>query len=192
MYCLSAVLALFIKTMHKQYTMEKKKVIKELSQIVSVLGLESELQMQSKLIAEYLFKQLEILTFVHKGKADAAALSLLIETSPAKDIIKAEADNSVNDFVDEMYDLYPSKCPKRNASTGKSHKDKDRIKRLLKIYTQDEIEKVIRDEVDNNFGVNYMKNFSTFLNNFPEPTKTQVETPQKQNGELWINGVRYQ
>lgn len=172
--------------------MEKKKIIKELSKVLSELGLESELQMQSKQIAEYLFKQLEIISWVHKEKADAVALSLLVETSPAKDIIKAETDNSVNDFVDRMYDLYPSRCPKRNASTGKSHKDKERIKRLLKIYTQEEIEQVIKDEVDNNYSINYMKNFSTFLNNFPEPTKKQVETPQKQNGELWINGVCYQ
>ena len=172
--------------------MEKKKVIKELHQALCELGLEPEFQISNKLIAEYLFKQLEILSFIHKERADAVALSLLSETSPAKDIIKAETDNSVNDFVDRMYDLYPSRCPKRNASTGKSHKDKDRIKRLLKIYTQEEIEQVIKDEVDNNYSINYMKNFSTFLNNFPTPTKTQVETPQKQNGELWINGVRYQ
>ena len=172
--------------------MEKKKVIKELQQALSELGLEPELQISTKLIAEYLFKQLELISWVHKEKADTVALSLLSETSPAKDIIKAETDNSVNDFVDRMYDLYPSRCPKRNASTGKSHKDKERIKRLLKIYTQEEIEQVIKDEVDNNFGVNYMKNFSTFLNNFPEPTKTQVETPQNTSGELWINGVKYQ
>ena len=172
--------------------MEKKKIIKELSKVLSELGLESELQMQSKQIAEYLFKQLELISWVHKEKADTVALSLLSETSPAKDIIKAETDNSVNEFVDRMYDLYPSRCPKRNSSTGKSHKDKDRIKRLLKIYTQEEIEQVIKDEVDNNYSINYMKNFSTFLNNFPTPTKTQVETPQNTSGELWINGVRYQ
>jgi hypothetical protein len=172
--------------------MEKKKVIKELHQALCELGLEPEFQISNKLIAEYLFKQLEILTFIHKERADAAALSLLIETSPAKPVIKAEADNSVNDFVDEMYDLYPAKCPKRNASTGKSHKDKDRIKRLLKIYTQDEIEKVIRDEVDNNFGVNYMKNFSTFLNNFPAPISESPKVEAKKDEPFILNGVVYQ
>lgn len=172
--------------------MEKKKIIKELSKVLSELGLESELQMQSKQIAEYLFKQLEIISWVHKEKADAVALSLLVETSPAKDIIKAETDNSVNEFVDRMYDLYPARCPKRNASTGKSHKDKERIKRLLKIYTQEEIEQVIKDEVDNNYSINYMKNFSTFLNNFPTPNRETPKTTVKKDEPFVLNGIRYQ
>ena len=105
--------------------------------------------------------------------------------------IECASVDDVNKFVDEMYDIYPQRCPKRNASTGKSRKDKDRIKRLLKIYTQDEIEKVIRDEVDNNYGVNYMKNFSTFLNNFPEPPTETPKVETKVN-KLIINGVKYQ
>ena len=35
-------------------------------------------------------------------------------------------------FIDRMYSLYPTKCPKRGTSLGKSHKDKQRIKKLLK------------------------------------------------------------
>ena len=179
--------------------MEKKKVIKELYQALSELGLEPELQISTKHIAEYLYKQLELLKWSITLKPSENCNKLVklwmeadacLPESACK--IEEKTDNSVNDFVDRMYELYPSRCPKRNASTGKSHKDKERIKRLLKIYTQDEIEQVIKDEIDNNYSINYMKNFSTFLNNFPTPTKTQVETPQKQNGELWINGVRYQ
>ena len=175
--------------------MEKKKVIKELSKVLSELGLESELQMQSKQIAEYLYKQLEIISWVHKEKADAVALSLLVETSPAKDIIKAETDNSVNDFVDRMYEIYPSKCPKRNASTGKSRKDKDRIKRLLKVYTEEQIEQVIRAEVDEKYEKQYMQNFSTFLNSIPFRSDDLFESGKvavkKYENEIIINGVTY-
>jgi hypothetical protein len=62
---------------------------------------------------------------------------------------------------------------------------------LLKVYTKEQIEQVIRAEVDNNYGVNYMKNFSTFLNNFPEPS-TETPKMESKKDELWINGVKYQ
>lgn len=74
-----------------------------------------------------------------------------------------------NDFVERMYKLYPSKCPIRNTSLGKCSKDKDRIRKLLKTYSMDDIERMIRKEVDEKYGKGMMKNFSTFLNNFPDP-----------------------
>lgn len=177
--------------------MEKKKVIKELSNTISALGLESELDYPSEVIAEYLYKHLEILSWFNTAKAKHNCDALLRLLTDANICIPDEAwaikekQNEVDAFVDEMYEIYPARCPKRNASTGKSRKDKDRIKRLLKVYTEEQIEQVIRAEVDNNFGVNYMKNFSTFLNNFPEP---QSETPkvESKKDELWINGVKYQ
>ena len=75
------------------------------------------------------------------------------------------------DFVEQMYKLYPTRCPVRNTTLGKSHKDKERIKRLLKTYSQEDIERVIRHEVDEKYGKSYMSNFSTFLNNFPDPSE---------------------
>jgi hypothetical protein len=57
----------------------------------------------------------------------------------------------------------------------------------------EEIEQVIRSEVDGSYGVHYMKNFSTFLNNFPEPMK-EVIVPTGQathTGTVIINGVEY-
>lgn len=57
----------------------------------------------------------------------------------------------------------------------------------------EQIEQVIRNEVDSNYGVNYMKNFSTFLNNFPEPITT-IEHPITQttsSDKLIIGGVEY-
>lgn len=173
--------------------MEKKKVIKELAHAIHALELEIEFDSDAKVIAEYLFKQLDILKWAqqHQYKADIAAMELC--SAPREIILPLETTivDDVNDFVDKMYSIYPATCPKRNTSTGKSRKDKERIKRLLKTYTREQIEQVIRAEVDNNYGVNYMKNFSTFLNNFPEPT---METPKVETkvNELIINGVRYQ
>lgn len=173
--------------------MEKKKVIKEFSSVISTLNLESELGLPAKTLAEFLFRQLEILPLIHRERAEIAAMALYgYNPLPIPETHKEESNNTVNDFVDRMYEIYPARCPKRNASTGKSRKDKDRIKRLLKIYTQDEIEKVIRDEVDNNFGVNYMKNFSTFLNNFPAPISESPKVEAKKDEPFVLNGICYQ
>lgn len=96
------------------------------------------------------------------------------------------------EFIDMIYSLYPTQCPKRGASLGKCSKDKDRIKKLLKIYTKEQIEEVMRKEIDTKYGISYMQNFSTFLNNFPDPLSV---LPQKRKDntekELVINGVTY-
>ena len=173
--------------------MEKKKIIKELARAIHALELEIEFNRDAKFIAEYLFKQLDILKWTqqHQYKADITAMEMCSAPSEISLPLETTIVDDVNDFVDRMYDLYPSKCPKRNTSTGKSRKDKDRIRRLLRTYTREQIEQVIRAEVDNNYGVNYMKNFSTFLNNFPEPPTEAPKVETKVN-ELIINGVRYQ
>lgn len=173
--------------------MERKKVIKELARAIHALELEIEFNSDAKVIAEYLFKQLDILKWSqhHRYKADIAAMEMCSAPSEISLPLETTIMDDVNDFVDKMYDIYPCRCPKRNASTGKSHKDKERIKRLLKLYSEEQIEQVIRAEVDNNYGVNYMKNFSTFLNNFPEPQSATAKVEIKAN-ELVINGVRYQ
>ena len=96
-----------------------------------------------------------------------------------KSIPKKKADNDVDEFVDRMYALYPAKCPKRGTSLGKSQKDKGRIKSLLKTYSESDIEFVIRWEIEQKYNKAYMSNFSTFLNNFPDPT--QIEGYNKLN-----------
>lgn len=74
-----------------------------------------------------------------------------------------------NDFIERVYKLYPSKCPVRGISTGKCSKDKKRIEGLLKTYSKEDIERVITKEVEDKLGKFPLKNFSTFLNNFPDP-----------------------
>ena len=88
-------------------------------------------------------------------------------------IPKKKADADVDEFVDRMYALYPAKCPKRGAYLGKSQKDKAKIKSLLKTYSESDIEFVIRWEIAQKYNKAYMLNFSTFLNNFPDPTQIE-------------------
>ena len=90
-----------------------------------------------------------------------------------KSIPKKKADADVDEFVDRMYALYPAKCPKRGAYLGKSQKDKAKIKSLLKTYSESDIEFVIRWEIAQKYNKAYMLNFSTFLNNFPDPTQIE-------------------
>lgn len=96
-----------------------------------------------------------------------------------KDIIKKRDNNikekdsiekeKLQEFVDKIYGMYPSKCTVRNVSTGKCRKDKERIIKLMKTYSMEEIEMVVKHEVDSKLGKHPLKNFSTFLNNFPDP-----------------------
>lgn len=78
-------------------------------------------------------------------------------------------------FIDEIYNLYPSKCPVRDISTGKCKKDKDRIEKLLHTYSREEIKLVVKKEIEDKLGKFPLKNFSTFLNNFPDPEEIKQE-----------------
>lgn len=127
--------------LHKQF-------IDDLTTLIGGYGLPSELNLEDRVIAEYLCDN-------------------IITLSKVKSVeIK---DDDINEFIDYIYNLYPSKCPMRNTSLGKSRKDKDRIKKLLKLYTREEIERVVKEEISQKLGKQYMQNFSTFLNNFPDP-----------------------
>ena len=98
-----------------------------------------------------------------------------------------------SEFVDYIYSLYPTKCPCRNKSLGKSIKDKKLIKRLLSVYSKEEIEAVVKKEIEEKYGKSYMRNFSTFLNNFPDPSyiEVPVSTPTENKGTICINGQVY-
>ena len=106
---------------------------------------------------------------------------------------KVTKDDENDDFVEKIYLLYPTKCPKRGTSLGKSAKDKNRIRKLLKTYTKEQIEAVVRKEIGDKFGISYMQNFSTFLNNFPDPSIMEDHSKghTKKEQDFIINGVRY-
>lgn len=71
--------------------------------------------------------------------------------------------------IDNIYSMYPAKCVKRKVSTGKSSKDKDRIKTILSKRSYDDVVQTITQYLNEAQSSNsYIKNFSTFLNNFPD------------------------
>ena len=73
------------------------------------------------------------------------------------------------DAVDRLYKLYPAKCPISGRSTGKSAKDKEKLTRLLRKKTEDELAGTIKHYIDDcTKSRTYFKNFSTFLNNLPD------------------------
>lgn len=89
--------------------------------------------------------------------------------------------------VQELYNSYPSKCPNRETSTGKSAKDKKKLKKLLQEKPKKELLAIIKQYVRESLDKQqYMKNFSTFLNNLPELTE-QKPKPSRKGEEVDIN-----
>ena len=165
--------------------MEKKTINNALSELLSQYEIDKQVGIESKFLAKYILSVISTL-----GEVRDNIIEKVEKDNPSSD--KAE----IADFVERMYKLYPSRCPKRDTYLGKSIKDKDRIKNLLKRYTMEQIEKVIRYEVDTKYGKCRMYNFSTFLNRFPDPNALDEEyVPNKKEADakqqLVINGVVY-
>ena len=153
--------------------MDKKEVIKSLLEVVDKFDLATMAGVKNEALAGYMYACVESLSKVNGVRMD---------------------DSDVEEFIDRMYALYPAKCPKRGTSLGKSYKDKDRIRKLLKRYSFEEIERVIRHEVESKYDISYMQNFATFLNNFPDPdtvAEANVEPLQRQGQTLIIDGQEY-
>ena len=111
---------------------------------------------------------------------------------------KDENNSDIKSNIDELYKLYPSKCPKRNISLGKCFKDKERLKKLLKTHSFEMLKFTIEREISEKYNKSYMSNFSTFLNNLPDYgyeehvlNNTQKEKASDRNGNLIIDGVVY-
>lgn len=102
------------------------------------------------------------------------------ENKEIEDKSSTKKKKEYDGFVERMYALYPTKCPIRGATLGKSYKDKERIQKLLRQYTEDEIESVFKNEIEEKYGKHYMQNFSTFLNNFPDPNCSQFVFKEQQ------------
>ena len=159
--------------------MNAKDFQKDIETLINKHSIDSMLNLPDFAISEYLMDSLNALMKVNKCKPDVS-----------------EED----EFVERMYSLYPSRCPKRATSLGKTKKDKDRIRKLLKCYSMEEIERVFKHEIEEKYEKQYMQNFSTFLNNFPDPNALEcetlfsnVETPSEESrcNNLIINGILY-
>lgn len=99
----------------------------------------------------------------------------------------ANASKEKDEAVENLYSFYPSKCPMRNSSTGKNSKCKEKIKSLLNQYTVEELTEIFNRYVNETYGVHYMMNFGTFLNNLPDysdtpntPSVTKTPGPEQQ------------
>lgn len=159
--------------------MNAKDFQKDLETLINKHSIDSMLNLPNFAISEYLVDSLNALMKVNKCKPDVS-----------------EED----EFVERMYSMYPSRCPKRATSLGKTKKDKERIRKLLKYYSMEEIERVFKHEIEEKYEKQYMQNFSTFLNNFPDPNAIEqeslfssVEIPSEKNfgNNLIINGTLY-
>lgn len=84
---------------------------------------------------------------------------------------ECEKKGTVTQEVEEIYTLYPTRDGNNgNRSTGKCSKDKERIRKHLKTKPKDELRRIIELYVaDCKKSGAYLKNFSTFLNNLPDP-----------------------
>lgn len=109
----------------------------------------------------------------------------LSESNPIRKETETEKKPKQNpeNEIKEIYAAYPSRCPIKNSSTGKYSKNKDQILNLLKSVSFDEIIEIqklyVKDCTENK---TYMKNYSTFLNNFPSKdsfSKTELEDEYK-------------
>lgn len=141
-------------------------------------------------------KEKEDKSSIKKGPQNSGSIANAAEEQ--NDEYESRVKDDVNEFVEHIYSLYPTRCPKRNTPTGKCSKDKERIKKLLKTYSKEDIEKVVRYEIQEKYGKHYMANFATFLNNFPDPTtipdvnsNIDMIMSKPKRKVLVINGVEY-
>ena len=78
-------------------------------------------------------------------------------------------NENINEDINTIYSLYPSKCPIKNSSTGKTKTNKNKIGKLLKEYSKDELVSKINWYIEDcKKHKVFIKNFSTFLNNLPD------------------------
>lgn len=101
-----------------------------------------------------------------------------------------------SDAVSRLYALYPTKCPVSGRATGKSSKDKEKIARLLKVHTEQELSDTITRYVrESTEQQSYIKNFATFLNNLPDfsqqPQQGQSQAPERESYDEAIEKAKH-
>lgn len=88
--------------------------------------------------------------------------------------------------VDYLYSLYPASCPNRNKSTGKGRKDKEKIREMLKDMSKEELEFTIKAYVQQCAEKKeWLKNFSTFLNNLPDMSFVELKVEKPINDDYY-------
>lgn len=104
-----------------------------------------------------------------KNRANASGRKRTITKEAYKEKDKVNENVNEKEQVELIYNSYPTRCVVGGRSTGKSAKNKDKLKILLKTITSDKLIDTIKWYVSDCKKTNtYMMNFSTFLNNIPE------------------------
>lgn len=115
-----------------------------------------------------------------------AVLAEAIDATRRETAPKKEEDPEA---IDEIYGLYPGKCPISGRSTGKCSKNKKQIATLLKSRDEQDIKDTITRYLEDCKSSNtYIKNFGTLLNQFPEKKSETTAPPQKPEAghqEIW-------
>jgi len=94
------------------------------------------------------------------------------------------AKNQSGGEVEEIYKSYPGKCPVSSRVTGKSSKDKDKIKKVLKTISYQELKETINLYLEECIKTKtYIKNFDTFLNNLPDLNDLKLKSPKDETKE---------
>lgn len=103
------------------------------------------------------------------------------EYKEIKEDNKKEINKEKVGIVDALYSLYPTKCPVSGRATGKCSKNKRQIESLLKNRDASEVEFIIRDYITDCKNHNtYIKNFTTFLNQFPDKEQPRPSAQAQQ------------
>lgn len=106
-------------------------------------------------------------------------------------------ENKIADFsqdVEELYAIYPTKCPKSGRGTDKGRESKKILVRLLKNHSRQEIESAIRLYLDDCNKTNtFIKNFDSLLHRIERgDISGDLFQPQEQADNSWlVEGKRY-
>lgn len=111
------------------------------------------------------------------------SLSTDVDNNNIKQEIQERKNKDTADAAARLYSLYPSSAVRAGGSrvSLKSTKDKQKLERLLKTKTEEELANTIKRYLSEKPGA-YIKMFATFLNNLPDysddgPVDTQPELP---------------
>lgn len=96
-----------------------------------------------------------------------------------------------NDAAERLYAIYPTRCPIAGRPTGKTYKDKQKLVRLLKDHTEQELSDTIKRYIkESTEHQSYIKNFSTFLNNIPDYSSPELPIEQNEPSETFEDALK--
>ena len=109
---------------------------------------------------------------------------------PKEEQVKEEEEEEEKvkkEDVDFVYSLYPTKCPVKKTSTGKSTANKEKIKSILKKISKDKLSNTIeRYKKECEEGKIYIKNFSTFLKYLPDYDEKEIDPNQLDDDYIYF------